>query len=129
MKIYTYADEANSAIVVDDGDTTMTVPVAPGNRHYAEIIASGVEIAPFVAPPVPIPTSCGPAQAKIVLWEMGLLDQVEAMVNAHPYRPVSIWYAAATVWERSHPYVTALAYELNLTDEQIDDLFALAVTK
>jgi hypothetical protein len=129
MKTYEYADDTNNAIIVTDGDTVMTVPVDPENRHYAEIIASGVEIAPYVAPPPPVPSSCGPAQAKIVLWEMGLLDQVEAMVNAHPYRPVSIWYNAATVWERSHPYVTALAYEFELTDEQIDDLFALAVTK
>jgi hypothetical protein len=76
-----------------------------------------------------IPTSCGPAQAKIVLWEMGLLDQVEVMIGAHPYKPVSIWYHAATVWERAHPYIAALGYELDLTDEDIDDLFALAVTK
>jgi hypothetical protein len=79
--------------------------------------------------PARIPTSCGPAQAKIVLWEMGLLDQVEAMVAAHPYRPVSLWYEAATVWELSHPYVTALGYELGLSGEQMLALFALAVTK
>jgi hypothetical protein len=79
-------------------------------------------------PPV-VPASCGPAQAKIVLWEAGLLDAVEAMVADHPYRPVSIWYAAATIWERSHPYVTALAYEIGLTDEQMDDLFSQAVMK
>jgi hypothetical protein len=111
-------------------------PPALAEGERARWVGSAWEVLPPPEPepepeqPEPQPaTSCGPAQAKIVLWGMGLLDQVEAMVAAHPYRPVSIWYAAATVWERYHPYVMALGYELDLTDEDMDALFALAVTK
>lgn len=66
------------------------------------------------------------SQAKIVLWEYGLLDAVEAMIAAHPYKPVIIWYASATVWERSHPYLTALAYEIEMSDAQVDEMFFAA---
>jgi hypothetical protein len=111
----------------------MPYHVVESDPLFATVDASEIAALPLEPEPEPepprLPTSCGPAQAKIVLYEMDLLDAVEAMIAAHPYRPVSIWYHSATVWERSHPYVTALAYELDLTDEQIDGLFALAVTK
>ncbi len=74
----------------------------------------------------PVPASVSPAQAKIALYEAGLLDQVEALVADYPYRPVSIWWTSALSFEREHPYLNALGLELGLTDEQIDALFIAA---
>jgi len=43
-----YGDEFDSSILVTTDIGTMSVPVDNGNRHYVELINSGVEIAPFV---------------------------------------------------------------------------------
>ena len=68
------------------------------------------------------------AQAQIALYNAGLLDQLEATIASHPYRPVRIWYESANYWERGHPYVQALAVDMGLTEEQVDDLW-LAATR
>jgi hypothetical protein len=44
--IYTNSD--NNSINVDFDGQAMSVPVDPDNRHYAEIVEQGVEIAPYV---------------------------------------------------------------------------------
>ena len=80
-------------------------------------------------PPEPvIPSIVSASQAKIALFNAGLLDDVEAMAVAHPYRPVRIWYSSANEWQRLHPYVQALGAELGLTGERINALFAEAAT-
>jgi hypothetical protein len=76
-----------------------------------------------------IPVSVTPAQAKIALYEAGLLDQVETLVADYPYRPVSIWWTSALAFERGHAYLQAIGYELGLTDEEIDALFIAASKK
>lgn len=72
------------------------------------------------------PAAVSKAQAQMALFNVGLLDDLEAIIKDHPYRPVRIWYESANYWERKSPYVAALGQELNLTDEQIDDLFIAA---
>lgn len=72
------------------------------------------------------PAGVTKAQAQMALFNVGLLDDLEAIVKDHPYRPVRIWYESANYWERKSPYVAMLGPELNLTDEQIDDLFIAA---
>lgn len=77
--------------------------------------------------PVPlVPSEVSAAQAKLALDAAGLLDDVEAVIAAHPVRAVRIWFADANVWERSHPYVAALGLEMALADVAIDELFAAA---
>ncbi|MDF2984296.1 MAG: hypothetical protein K0Q69_4068 [Devosia sp.] len=76
--------------------------------------------------PREVPVSVTRAQAKIALYNAGLLANAEALVANHPYPPVRIWYSDASVWERTNPYVNSLATELGLSDEQVDDLFVVA---
>ena len=45
-----YTDSNNSSISVDFDGQVMSVPVDPGNRHYAEIVEQEIEIAPYVEP-------------------------------------------------------------------------------
>lgn len=73
-----------------------------------------------------VPVAVSKAQAQMALYNIGLLDDLEAAIAAHPYRPVRIWYDSANYWERANPYVSMLAPELGLTDEQIDALFVEA---
>ena len=84
-----------------------------------------IENAPVI---VTVPFSVTPAQAKIALYNMGILDEVEAAVENHPYRPVQIYFSNATAWERANPYVIGLGYEIGLTDTEMDNLFILAAT-
>lgn len=70
-----------------------------------------------------------PRQARRALLSMGLLDQVNTVLNSLPEPDKSI---ALTDWEygtevrRNDPWVLALAPSLGLTEEQLDDLFVTA---
>jgi hypothetical protein len=89
----------------------------------------------YVDPPVVIPSEVSPAQAEIALYrftaggalpEGAFLGQVNALINTYPYEPVRIWWRKATYISRSHPYLAALALELELSDETVDALFVAA---
>ena len=71
--------------------------------------------------------SCSPAQGRLALLQVGLLDTVEAWV-AGQSRAVQIEYAARTEWRRTWPLVVDAADALGLTEAQLDDLFALAAS-
>lgn len=86
------------------------------------------EVVAFLTPSL-IPTFVTPAQAKIILFEESLLDTVEVLIEQHPYRPIKIWWEYASIFERGHPYLNAMALELGLTDEQVDVLFIQASQK
>ena len=77
-------------------------------------------------PPPQVLQVVSASQAKIALYNAGLLEQVKTLVANHPYEPVRIWYADANQWERGHVYVQALGAELGLTEGDIDALFQAA---
>lgn len=96
------------------------------NQGYRRMVDGKVE--PYEPPPAvpPFPSVVSAAQAKIALFNAGLLDQVKAIVTAHPYEIVRLWYENAGVWERGNAYVQALGAELDLDDAAIDALFIAA---
>lgn len=74
----------------------------------------------------PVPNKVSAAQAKLALDAAEILDNVTAMIDAHPVKAVQIWYVDANEWERWNPYVLALGLEMGLSDEMIDALFVSA---
>lgn len=62
-----------------------------------------------------------PLQAKLQLHAMGLLDEVEAMVIAD--RSVQLYWEYALEIQREHPTLIAMATQLGLTSEQLDEMF------
>jgi hypothetical protein len=81
--------------------------------------------APYVAPPAPPEIlECSPAQMRVALHRAGLLDQVQALVDADPEAAIVWEYATAIV--RQSPFIDALGGE-SFTPEQIDDLFRAAM--
>lgn len=83
----------------------------------------------YLREPTATPAQVSPAQAEIALWNYDrgpLLGQVNALIDSYPYEPVRIWWRKATYISRTHPYLEALAIELDLSDEIIDGLFAAA---
>jgi hypothetical protein len=77
-------------------------------------------------PPVRVETVSA-AQAVVALEHTGILEAVEAVVAAYP-KTVRLWYAKAQEWKRYNPYVMGIALELDLSDADVDQLFAYAST-
>lgn len=75
---------------------------------------------PPVEPPVPVVILVW--KGKVALREAGLLNRVEAAVQAMGGRTRDAWEGAAE-WERTSEYMAAMAMALGLTADQIDKLF------
>ena len=91
-----------------------------------------VEVAPInnkqtwelVAIPKEVPQEITPLQSKLQLLEIGLLDEVEALVTAD--RKVQLYWEYASVIERDNEILLMMATSLGMTEEQLDDLFIKA---
>lgn len=111
--------------------------VEPGWTH------DGEEFAPPPARPEPEepveveppkPSACSPAQGLVALYALKSVteDDILALVEAIP-DPVQrytakIAYTRATEWSKESITVQMLAAALDLSDEELDELFAYAVT-
>ena len=91
-----------------------------------------IEVAPInnkqtwelVAIPKEVPQEITPLQSKLQLLEIGLLDEVEAIVSAD--RKVQLYWEYASVIERDNEILLMMATSLGMTEEQLDDLFIKA---
>jgi len=85
---------------------------------------------PVLSAPVVI-TEVTMRQARLALLQSGLLTQVTNAINvmtgAEGDAARITWEFSGTV-EKSNPLITQLATTLNLTTQQVDDLFILANT-
>ena len=88
-----------------------------------------VEVAPInnkqtwelVAIPKEVPQEITPLQSKLQLLEIGLLDEVEAIVSAD--RKVQLYWEYASVIERDNEILLMMATQLGLTEDMLDDMF------
>lgn len=80
------------------------------------------------APVTPTPTEVTPRQARLALHSAGLLDQVQAAVDAAGGATKISW-EYSTIIERNSPLITSIGGSLGLTPEQIDVLFKYAATQ
>lgn len=88
--------------------------------------AQGV-IAGFDADAPDVPQSVTPYQARMALLGAGLLPAVEAMMADPATDPAArIAWEYATVFERHSPFISALAPALDLTEQDVDNLFIAA---
>lgn len=115
-------------------DDQALIPADPANSDYAAYlkwVAEGNEPLPYVAPPTPVPAAVTMRQARLVLLGAGLLDDVEAAINALPSPQKE---AAKIEWEysqevqRHNGFVSVLAPLLGLDEAQLDALFQQAAT-
>jgi hypothetical protein len=134
---YTYANPQNT--IITDGQGT-SIPVDAGNTDYQKLVQGNVTIAPYIAPPPPIP-DLTVRQFMIALQQNGFITEAEARdrnsipsnINAvFSTLPESGAAAARITWAlmttipRNDPLVDALGAVLNQTPEQIDDFFRQA---
>jgi len=72
-------------------------------------------------------TSCGPLQFRRALRSAGLMDSVKAVLETAPEEVIEAWEYATVVY-RSDPMIVSFGIALGKTDEELDDLFKLALT-
>ena len=123
--------------VIKNGDTKVPVVDVPGfDPHpeavaYREWLAAGGVPEPADALPAPVPATCTRRQGRLALLQAGYLAAVEQALAAiaDPVQRLAaqIEYEA-DAWERDNPFLQGMWAQLGGTPEQLDDLFALAVT-
>lgn len=123
--IASYTDPARTTIRIEDGGVRF-VPVDPGNRDYAALVAAGVAVADFAPPPAPVPPVVSRFQARAALLSAGTLDAVQAAVDGSDDPLVTLAWTEAVEFRRDSPTIAALAAGIGLTEAQIDDLFRQA---
>lgn len=94
----------------------------------------GEVFTPAPPAPEPVPASCTPAQGLVALFAVkGITeDQLLAAIDQIPDEvqryTAKIGFQRATTWERGSPTMQAMAALLGLTEQDLDDLYTLAVT-
>jgi hypothetical protein len=68
-----------------------------------------------------IPSVISPRQARLILLQAELLDDVEAMLTTN--REMQIWWEYSLEIERNSEHIINAGLALGLTDEQLDNLF------
>ena len=89
FKTLKYTDKEKTCIQVENEDgTIMSVPIAPGNRHYEEILQSNLEIEDYVEPEKSInqlrqeaynESGCTVEALIIAKWEADVEGRTEAL--------------------------------------------------
>jgi hypothetical protein len=112
-EVYAYAADGSQDAYIPSSSVSITIAEADAIR--------------FPILPQSVPQTVSAAQAKIALFNAGLLTQVETIM-ADPATPVPmvISWNSAYNFDRSSPTLAALATQLGLTSTQLDDLFIAA---
>ncbi len=75
---------------------------------------------------IPPPDSCTALQGRLALGQ-AMCEQVTVMLPNMDWSARQAW-EYATTWHRKSPLLVDLAKAFNMSPEQVDDLFRLAVT-
>jgi len=113
--------------------------IAPTNTSISEVEGAlrsnwtghvWVEM-PYVAPIVPVPTievpqSITPRQARLALLQVGLLDDVEALLTLD--KAMQIWWEYSLEVDRNNPHIVNAGLALGMSESQLNDLFILGAS-
>lgn len=73
-----------------------------------------------------VPYSITPTQGRILLKQMGILDQVNQMVEQSEDQALQIYWEYSLSWDRDNPYISSMANLLGMSEEDLDELFIQA---
>jgi hypothetical protein len=94
-----------------------------GNKIIRDMTADEIAEADARTPAVPV--SVSRFQAKAAMLQAGLLDQVELLIAGGDAVTQLAW-AEAVEYRRDSPLINSLAAAMDMTAEQVDDLFIAA---
>lgn len=118
-------DEGKMVYARVDEDGLCRFSCGEDNPEFQAWIAEGNTPLP-ADPVVPVvPSSVTPRQVRLLLLSQNLLSQVEAIIAASDEATKITWQYASE-FNRNDPLLGALAKQLGLTDEQVDDFFIAA---
>jgi hypothetical protein len=117
VPIAIFANSSHSAVRYTPGDGSADIAMLADDPRL-----TGLTIAPYV---MPVPSAVTPLQARRALRAAGYLAQVEAAIAEADDDTQDAWRYAQQI-ERAHPFLTAIAAQLGLTEAQMDDLFRAA---
>jgi hypothetical protein len=69
-----------------------------------------------------VPVKISQLQGKLLLAQMGLIDQIEEMINQSG-RSEKIYWTSATEWERTSPILNRLAPTIGMSQADLDQFF------
>ena len=107
----------NTVTIIDDSGKETTV--ANNKKLEAKIIE--------LAGPAAVPQSVTPLQMRKAIRHVGLKATVDQFLRETDEEIAEAWEYATTI-ERETPFVQTATTGLQMTDDQIDDLFRLAAT-
>lgn len=124
---------SNGWIEYNDGKANKNITALP---DWANNAAAAWDVANTPVPPpspnLQIPTVVSMRQARLALYDAGLLDIVDESIALMPIeeqrRKAQIEWEFAQTVARESALVYGLAGALGLTDEMLDDLFVKAAT-
>lgn len=126
-----YTNPEHTIIKCDIDGVPSWVPCVAGNADYTAIMrllaANEITIhsfQPLAPPPINEVTM---RQARLALFQSGLLSQVQATIDEIGGTAAIEW-EYATVIQKDSPLVSALSAALGLSQTQVDELFELAHT-
>ena len=120
-------DTIVEAYLVDEVPPHMAKwPILPDYIGIGWVLVDGAWTEP--KSPAPVPDKVSAFQARAALFEMGLLDAATAITQSAGGEILLAW-EYATEFRRDSAAINGLAPHLNLTDNDIDNLFRLAATK
>lgn len=70
--------------------------------------------------------SITPTQGRILLKRMGLLDQVNAMVEGSGDEALQIYWEYSLSWDRHNPYIASMANLLGMSEADLDNFYLQA---
>lgn len=107
-------------------DTQGSDPSLPMLDATSAFDGTSVIVKPSYGPPA-VPQTVSGLQAKVALSRAGLLTSVQNWINTQSAEVQLEWNTAST-FERDSALITRGAAALNLTQQQVDDLFRTAIT-
>jgi hypothetical protein len=129
----TYSDATNSNLTVVlatgeslghfAGPASISVPICVGNAEYDTILANNLTINSYVAPPASIPQSVALWAAKAALQKSGTLAEVNTIITALNDEVLNLYWSNGQTVSRTSPLISQIGSQLNLTSDEIDQLF------
>lgn len=113
-----YKDQNNSLYFLDDSVFEYLLPT--GCIQITDEEAETIRNSQVTA--ITLPSRLTMRQTRLALLNAGLLDQVMASISQMPQASQIEWEFASSV-DRDNPLVASLAAALQLTTQQLDNLF------